>query len=430
MSNRSCDKIVITGLGCVSPLGMGLKYSWNALLEGKSSLVNLDSLADKGWIRGQTKCRGISPVPRGNGEGLYNDEDPFIDDKRYGSFIRYALLAAREALEDAGWTDLSGEQKEVTGVSIGSGIDLYTVENRAMQLGLCSPDEMILSQYGPFYIPSSISNMASGQVSIIFGLKGPNRSVGAACATGLYSIEDAASMIRKGDAKVVVAGATEGRLSMAALGGFDAMSALSRGYNDQPTLASRPYDQGRDGFIIAEGSGILILEDMAHAIKRGARIYAEYVSCGMTSDAYHLSAPSGEGSERAIKIALNRAGLAPSEIDHINAHATSTPRGDESEINSLSRVFGEHITKVKISALKASFGHALNAASGIESVFAIKSLYDQVVPPTINLTHPADFAKDLDIPAKATKSKIDYLLKTSFGFGGANAVSIFGRYVD
>lgn len=419
-------RIVATGLGCVCPLGVGVSHCWKSLLEGKSGIV---STGTNPLFSGRTKSKVIGLVPEGKLPYLYDDSDPFIDHKKYGRFVRYALLASREALLDSGWNDLNDEQKDYTGVSISSGLGaLDLIEQKAFGTSKLPEGELCLSNYGPFYIPASIPNMASGHVSIAFGLRGPNRCVNAACASGLYALEDAASMIRSGYAKVVVTGASESTISLAAFAGFDAMTALSRKYNETPELASRPYSKGRDGFVFSEGAGIIILEEFEHARARNAKIYAEYIATGMTSDAYHISSPSGIGAERAIKMTLKRSGISPSEIDCINAHATSTPLGDQSEISSFRKVFGDLLPKIKISALKSSFGHSLCAASGIESVFAIKGIEEQVIPPTLNIEDVDEFAADLDIPSTTQSHKVEYLLKTSFGFGGANAVTVFKRF--
>jgi 3-oxoacyl-[acyl-carrier-protein] synthase II len=419
-------RIVVTGLGCVCPLGVGVEYCWKSLLAGKSGIVNF---SQQNPFEGRTKSEVLARVPTGELPYLYNDTDPFIDQKKYGRFVRYALLSAREALIDSAWQNLSEEQKDYTGVSISTGLGaLDMIEAKALSLANIPAGDLALSNYGPFYIPASIPNMGAGHVSIAFGLRGPNRSVNAACASGLYAIEDGAAMIRSGDAKVVVAGASESAICLAAFGGFDAMTALSRKYNDTPQLASRPYSVGRDGFVFSEGAGIVILEDFEHAKARNAKIYAEYLATGMTADANHISSPSGTGAERAIRAALNKSGISPEQVDHINSHATSTPIGDQSEIQSFRNAFGKHLLKTKISALKSSFGHALCAASGVESIFAIKSIQEQVVPPTLNIKDVDVFAADLDIPAQAQNHRINYLLKTSFGFGGTNAATIFAKY--
>jgi 3-oxoacyl-[acyl-carrier-protein] synthase II len=369
----------------------------------------------------------VGLVPEGKADFQYDDTDPFVSERKYGRFIRYALVAAREALSDGNWLNLTEEQKDYTGITIGNGLGaLDLIEKRILEFGQ-NRNGLALSVYGPYFIPSAIPNMGSGHLSIAFSLRGPNRSLNAACATGLYSLEDAASMIRSGDAKVVLTGASESTISVSAIAGFDAMRALSRNYNDSPSEASRPYSKGRDGFVLAEGAGMFLLEEYNHALERGAKIYAEYLASGLTGDAYHLSSPSRTGAERAMTLALRKSFLTHDKIDHINAHATSTPVGDESEVAAFRSVFQGHLSKIKISALKGACGHMLSAASAVESVFAVKTLQEQIVPPTLNIVHRDDFVFDLDIPAEPKPAEIEYLLKTSFGFGGTNAATILKR---
>ena len=414
------NRVAVTGLGCVSPIGIGLDCAWTNLLAGKSGITDIATLGDH--FHGKTRSKAIGPVPIGTDTGLFDPNHPLVSDRRYGHAVKYTLLAAHEALQDAGWTGLTEEQGMYTGVSIGSAMgELLLIEQRGHSAIQCDGDA--LSVYGPLHIIQCIPNMVPGQVSIVFGLKGPNRSTHAACATGLYSIEDGASMIRNGDARVVVTGSTESCPSLSGFCGFDAMSALSRGYS--PETSSRPYDVDRNGFVYSTGSGIMILEDMEHAIKRGARIYAEYVSCGMTADAGHVSAPSGEGAVRAMRKALAKAGLSISEIDHINAHATSTKKGDVTEIESIREVFGSRVGQIPITANKSVLGHMLNAASAMESVFLVKSIYEQMIPPTINLFNPDPCIAGLDIVTKARHMNIRYGMKNAFGFGGTNASAIF-----
>lgn len=418
-------RTVVTGIGVVSPLGVGVDFCWKKLMDGNSGIVSTAKFGDEFHNRLKTGVLGL--VPTGSDPGYFDHDDPRINKKSFSNFIRYAIVAADEALHDAGWTNLTQEQQDYTGVSIGNGIGaLDIIESRICKAASLPKEDKILSAFGPFFIPSVLPSLGAGYVSMTFGLRGPNRSINAACASGLYSIEDAASMIRNGDAKVVVTGSSESTICPAAIGGFDAMTALSRKYNDTPSRASRPYDKGRDGFVLSEGAGILILEDMEHAIQRGARIHAEYICSGLTSDAYHVSAPSGSGSERAIRLALKRAGLAPQDIGYIGTHATSTGLGDRSEVEAMMRVFGEHLPSIKFSAVKSSIGHSLGGASGVESVFLVKSLVEQMVPPTINVEDPDDFVLGLDyVPHPNTAHSFKYAMKNSFGFGGTNACSIF-----
>lgn len=429
MSRRIC----ITGIGLVCPLGCGVNYVWKRIMAGHSGIVSTDQLEN---LKGLTKSRVAGLVPKGHDEGqfdpkhaMFSAKMPRVNPKSLSMFAKYALFATKEALEDADLCDKIDDLDSV-GVSIGNGIGaLDGIEEKIRAYSkIENPDPAsVLRAFGPYYTSSVLPNLGAGNVSMYFGFRGPNRSVNTACASGLYSIDDGCSMIRNGDAKIAVVGGTESSICVACIAGFDAMTALSRKYNDTPEKASRPYDKNRDGFVLAEGSGILILEDMEHAMKRNAKIYAEYLGAGLTSDAYNVSAPSGEGSAQAMEIALRKAGLKPEQIDYIGTHATSTPVGDRSEIESIRKVFGDKIPT--ISATKSSIGHTLGAASGVEAVLLMKTLETGEIPPSLNIENPEDFMDGIDyVPDLGRKQKVEIAMKNSFGFGGANASAIFRRF--
>jgi len=419
-------RVVITGLGSVGPLGVGAELTFQKAISGHTGFVSTSVLGPEFYNK--TRSKVVSLVPHGTKEGFFDTNNPLINPKLMAKFIQYAVVATEEALKDAGLIDF--ESRERIGVTIGNGLGgLDLIENKVLKLAQLGSEAQALASYGPFFIPACLPSLAAGFVSIAFRLKGPNRTVSAACATGLYSIDDGASMIKNGQADMVVAGSTESTICITALAGFDAMTALSRKHNDNPTTASRPYDRDRDGFVLGEGAGILILEDMDHAKARGAKIYAEYLGSGLTSDAYHISSPSGEGAERAMRIAMDTCGLSKDQIGYIGTHATSTPIGDKTEIDSISRIFGKEIPP--FSAVKSSIGHLLSGASGVESVMLIKSMEHQILLPTMNVENPDDFVKDLDYvpykPGEVRKHGFEYAMKNSFGFGGTNACSIFRK---
>jgi 3-oxoacyl-[acyl-carrier-protein] synthase II len=421
MSKRIC----ITGIGVVCPLGSNMGLVWDRIMSGKSGIVSADAFV------GKTKSGVLGLVPRDEfdfNHAMFAAHPSKVNPKNLSNFIKYALVATQEALEDANLLNINDPER--VGVSIGNGLGaLDIIEQKSFtysELSVHDPNS-VLRCYSPYFIPSALPSLASGNVSMYFGLKGPNRSINAACASGLYSIDDAASMIKNDDADIVVSGATESTISFLALAGFDAMTALSRKHNDTPSTASRPYDKSRDGFVLAEGAGILILEDMEHALKRGAKIYAEYLGSGMTADAHNISSPSGEGAVRAMRIALQKAKLKPDQIDYIGVHATSTPIGDKTEIESIRHVFGDKIPT--LSAVKSSIGHMLAAASGVETALLIKTLDTGQIPPTINVQDPEDFVSDIDyVPDIGRKQDVKFALKNSFGFGGTNAASIFKKF--
>jgi 3-oxoacyl-[acyl-carrier-protein] synthase II len=418
-------RVVVTGLGLVTPLGVGIEHNWRRLLNGDSGVIAIDDFAVA-----DLPCHVAARVPRGPlsaGSFDINEWVPVKEQKKMGLFVAYALAAATQALADADWAPADDEQRERTGVMIGSGIGgLEEIADAALALQQHGPRRL-----SPFFIPSSLINLAAGWVSIRFGLKGPCHAVVTACATGSHAIGDAARLIAWNDADVMVAGSTEAAIGRLSLAGFCAARTLATVFNDDPPRASRPWDRDRDGFVMGEGAGVVILEEYDHARRRGARIYAEVLGYGLSGDAYHITAPSedGNGAERAIRAALNHAGLAPRDIDYINAHATSTPAGDPVELMAVRRVFGAHTPHgVSMSSTKSAIGHLLGAAGGVEAIFSILALRDQVAPPTLNLDHPCEGAEGMDlVPRQAKPRPIRHVLSNSFGFGGTNAALVFGR---
>lgn len=415
-------RVVVTGLGLVTPLGCGVKETWDNLLAAKSGIrpitrFDVSDLAAR--IAGQ--------VPRGSEPGQFNADQwvEIKEQKKMDDFILYAMGAATLAVEDSGWKPQDEEGKQRTGVLIGSGIGgLPAIEETVLTLKERGPKRI-----SPFFIPSCLINLASGQVSIKFGFKGPNHSVVTACATGAHAIGDAARLIQFGDADVMVAGGAEAAVCRIGIAGFAAARALSTAYNDTPEKASRPWDKGRDGFVMGEGSGVVVLEEYEHAKKRGAKIYAEIVGYGLSGDAYHITAPApeGDGGFRAMQMALKRAGLNADQIDYVNAHGTSTPLGDELELGAVKRLFGDAAYKLSMSSTKSAIGHLLGAAGAVESIFSILAIRDQVAPPTLNLNDPSEGC-DIDlVPHQAKKRIINVALSNSFGFGGTNAAVIFKR---
>jgi len=416
-------RIVVTGMGLVTPLGIGLDEVWGRLVAGESGVRAIQS-----FDVSDLPARIAAQVPRGDREGgLFNADDwvPPKDQRKMDEFIVYALAAAAQAVEDAGWTPEDEDERERTGVMIGSGIGgLPGITEGAITLHERGPRRI-----SPFFIPSALINLASGHVSIRYGFKGPNHSVVTACSTGAHAIGDAARLIMLDDADVMVCGGTEAAICRLGIAGFAAARALSTNFNDDPPRASRPWDEARDGFVMGEGAGILVLEELEHARARGAKIYAEVIGYGMSGDAYHLTAPAedGNGAFRSMRNALQRAGLAPDKIDYINAHGTSTPLGDEIELGAVKRLFGDHAYKLSMSSTKSAIGHLLGAAGSVEAIFAILAIRDNIVPPTLNLENPSASC-DIDlVPQRAKERKVDYALSNSFGFGGTNATLIFRR---
>jgi 3-oxoacyl-[acyl-carrier-protein] synthase II len=414
-------RVVVTGMGMVTPLGCGVEPTWKRLIAGESGLRGIQSfdVSDlPAKIGGQ--------VPRGEtSSGSFNADDwvPPKDQRKMDEFIVFGLAAAIQAVEDSGWKPEGDEDRERTGVLIGSGIGgLTTIADGAITLKEKGPRRM-----SPFFIPSALINLVSGHVSIKYGFKGPNHAVVTACSTGAHAIGDAARLIQLEDADVMVAGGAEAAICRLGIAGFAAARALSTGFNDDPPRASRPWDKDRDGFVMGEGAGVVVLEEYEHAKKRGAKIYAEVVGYGLSGDAYHITAPSenGDGAYRAMRAALNRAKANTDEIDYINAHGTSTPLGDEIELGAVKRLFGDSAYKLSMSSTKSAIGHLLGAAGSVEAIFSILSLRDQVVPPTRNLDNPSEGC-DIDlVPHKAKERKVRKALSNSFGFGGTNASLVF-----
>ena len=415
-------RVVITGLGMVTPLGCGVDVTWANILAGKSGAQKVAEFEVED-LPAQIACR----IPVGDGSnGTYNADDWMEpkEQRKVDPFIVYGMAAADMALDDAGWHPESDEDQIATGVLIGSGIG--GVEG-IVEAGYTLRDKGP-RRVSPFFIPGRLINLVSGQVSIRHKLRGPNHSVVTACSTGAHAIGDAARLIALGDADVMVAGGSESPVSRISLAGFAACKALLTKYNDDPTRASRPYDRDRDGFVMGEGAGIVVLEELEHAQARGARIYAEVVGYGLSGDAFHITAPSenGEGAERCMRMALKRAGLEPSDIDYINAHGTST-MADTIELGAVERMLGDAASKVSMSSTKSMTGHLLGAAGAIEAIFATLAIRDNIVPPTINLDNPEVEAKVDLVPNKARKRKVDVALSNSFGFGGTNASLVLRR---
>ncbi len=418
-------RVVVTGLGLVSPLGCGVETSWKRILSGESGARRIDAF-EVSDLPSQIACS----VPRGDGsDGTFNPDQWMEprDQRKVDDFIIYAMGAARQALDDANWHPASEEDRCATGTLIGSGIGGLTgIADASIVLKERGPRKI-----SPFFIPGRLINLASGYVSIEHGLKGPNHSVVTACSTGAHAIGDASRLIALGDADVMVAGGTESPISRLSMAGFCALRALSTGFNDSPEKASRPYDKDRDGFVMGEGAGIVVLEEYEHARKRGAKIYAEVIGYGLSGDAHHITAPAadGDGAYRCMAAALKRAGLAPADLDYINAHGTSTPLGDEIELAAAQRLLGNAASKVSMSSTKSSIGHLLGAAGAVEAIFCVLAMRDNVAPPTINLDNPSvDTAIDL-VPLKARPREINVALSNSFGFGGTNASLVLRRVV-
>lgn len=413
-------RVVITGIGMVSPLADGAEITWKKILGGESGIRSIDRF-DVSDI--PAKIAGMIPLGEGVGEfNALNYMEP-KEQRKVDDFILYGVAAAQQAVLDSGWLPTAEEDKERTGVIIGSGIGgLREIYKTSGILDSSGPRRV-----SPFFIPASLINLLSGHVSIKYGFKGPNHAVVTACATGAHAIGDASRMIQFGDADVMVAGGSESAVCRIGMAGFAAARALSTQFNDTPELASRPWDDQRDGFVMGDGAGIVVLEEYEHAKKRGAKIYAEVIGYGMSGDAHHITAPekNGSGAYRAMSAALRNAKINPEEIDYINAHGTSTPLGDAIEIKAVKRVFGDHAYKLCMSSTKSAIGHLLGAAGSVESIFCALALRDQVVPPTLNLENPSEEC-DLDLVPKVAKQKsIKTVVSNSFGFGGTNASLIF-----
>jgi len=423
-------RVVVTGIGMVSPLAWGAEKTWAGILAGKSGAGRISAFDVTDYA-----CQVACEVPRvsGRGGGGPDIDGSFDPDqvmspreqRRIDDFILYAMAAADEAVKDANWTPEDEGERRRTGVIIGSGIGgLQTIAETAIELHEKGPRRV-----SPFFIPSALINLASGQVSIRYGFKGPNHAVVTACATGAHAVGDASRLIQYGDADVMLAGGAEASVCPIGIAGFIACRAMSTNFNETPERASRPYDKDRDGFVMGEGAGVLVLEELEHARARGAKIYAEVVGYGLAGDAHHITAPAddGDGGYRAMEAAIGHAGIEPADIDYINAHGTSTPLGDEIELGAVERLLGQAAGKTAMSSTKSSIGHLLGAAGAVEAAFTVLALRDQIAPPTINLDNPSvETALDL-VPNKAKPIKIDYALSNSFGFGGTNASVVFKK---
>jgi len=419
-------RVVVTGLGMVSPLGCGVETTWKRILNGDSGARQIETF-DVSDLTSRIAC----VVPRGEGsDGSFNPDQWMEpkDQRKVDDFIVFAMCAAKQALDDADWHPQSEEDRCATGVMIGSGIGgLSGIADAAILVKERGPRRL-----SPFFIPGRLINLASGYVSIEHGLKGPNHAVVTACSTGGHAIGDASRLIALGDADVMVAGGTESPINRLAMAGFCAMRALSTGFNETPQKASRPYDRDRDGFVMGEGAGVIVLEEYEHARRRGARIYAEITGYGLSGDAYHITAPTpdGDGAFRCMSMAMQRAGITPADIDYINAHGTSTPLGDEIELGAAQRLLGNAASKVSMSSTKSSIGHLLGAAGAVEAIFCVLAIRDNIAPPTINLDNPTvDTPIDL-VPHKPRRRDVRVALSNSFGFGGTNASVILQRVAN
>ena len=414
-------RVVVTGMGIACPLGIGVEHVWRRLINSESGITSIQSFDTK-----ELACKIAGQVPQGTRADNKLDISEWIpvkDQKKMDRFIHLALVAGSEAVEDSGWIPETEEDKCASGVMIGSGIGgLNTIADAALLIA-----QGKIRRISPFFIPSALINLASGHLSIKYGLKGPNHSAVTACATGVHAIGDAARLIMLGDADVMVAGGTEAAVCELGIAGFCASRALSTNFNDRPVVASRPWDKDRDGFVMGEGAGVVVLEEYEHAKKRGAKIYAEVAGYGMSGDAYHITAPAEghDGAFRSMRAAMKNGGLGPSDIQYVNAHGTSTPLGDDLELEAVERLFGDAAKGLAMSSTKSATGHLLGAAGAIEAIFSILAIRDRVAPPTLNLDDPSK-ASVIDRVAKfAQERPIRVALSNSFGFGGTNASVIF-----
>ncbi len=416
-------RVVVTGLGMVSPLGAGVDATWARLLAGDSGAGPITR-----FDASDLSTRIAFEVKEGDGSNGTLKRDDWVDPKeqrRFDDFIQFAMIAAKQAIRDSGYTPKNADEQYRSGVLVGSGIGgLPSIQDTTLLMNEKGPRRI-----SPFFIPGSLINLASGMISIEHGLKGPNHAVVTACSTGAHAIGDAARIIAVGDADVMVAGGAEATICRLGIAGFIACKALSSKFNDTPDKASRPYDRDRDGFVMGEGAGIVVLEELEHAKARGARIYAEVIGYGMSGDAYHVTAPAedGDGAYRCMRAAMKRAGVDASDIDYINAHGTSTPLGDEIELRAVERLLGNAAAKLSMSSTKSAVGHLLGAAGAVEAIFSVLAIRDNVAPPTLNLDNPSvETAIDL-VPKVAKKKEINTVLSNSFGFGGTNASLILRR---
>ncbi len=417
-------RVVITGMGMVSPLACGVEATSSRILDGQSGAGTIQQF-DASHLATNYACE----VPKGDGsDGTFNPDDWMEpkDQRRYDDFILYAVAAAEQAMRDSGWTTRTDEDQCRTGVLVGSGIGgLPSIEETTLLLNEKGPRRV-----SPFFIPGSLINLAAGLISIIHHCRGPNHAVVTACSTGAHSIGDAGRLIALDDADVMIAGGTEAAISPLGIAGFIACRALATKFNDRPEAASRPYDRDRDGFVMGEGAGVVVLEELEHAKARGARIYGELTGYGLTGDAYHITAPaeSGDGAYRCMQAAMKRAGVSGTDLDYVNAHGTSTPLGDEIELRAVERLMGNAASGLAMSSTKSATGHLLGAAGAIEAIFSLLAMRDGVAPPTINLDNPSVETQIDLVPHQARHKEINTVLSNSFGFGGTNASLIFQRY--
>jgi 3-oxoacyl-[acyl-carrier-protein] synthase II len=414
-------RVVVTGMGIACPLGVGVEHVWRRLINAESGIGPITVFDTK-----DLPCKVAGEVPPGEkatGGLNINEWVPVKDQKKMDRFIHLAMVAGSQAVEDSGWVPETEDDRCATGVMIGSGIGgLETIYQASILI-----HEGKARRLSPFFIPSALSNLASGHLSIKYGFKGPNHSVVTACATGVHAIGDASRLIGLGDAEVMLAGGSEATVCEIGIAGFCASRALSTGFNDRPTQASRPWDRDRDGFVMGEGSGCVVLEEYEHARRRGAKIYAEVSGYGMSGDAYHITAPAEghDGALRSMRAAMKNGGVRPEEIGYVNAHGTSTPLGDDLELEAVERLFGDHARGLAMSSTKSATGHLLGAAGAIEAIFSILALRDSVAPPTLNLDHPSRESVIDRVAKTAQERKIRVVLSNSFGFGGTNASVIF-----
>ena len=419
--NAAPRRVVVTGMGIACPLGVGVEHVWRRLTAGESGISAIQSFDTKDL---PAKIAGQVPQGTRTGGGLDLAEwIPVKDQKKMDRFIQLALVAAQEAVEDSGWQPEAEEDRAATGVMIGSGIGgLQTIYEASLTVSSGRSKRL-----SPFFIPSALVNLASGHVSIKYGFKGPNHSAVTACATGVHALGDAARLIALGDTDVMVAGGAEAAVSEIGMAGFCASRALSTAYNDTPQKASRPWDEGRDGFVMGEGAGVVVLEELEHARRRGAKIYAEVIGYGMSGDAHHITAPSdtGDGAFRSMRAALKSAGVAPEQVQYVNAHGTSTPLGDDLELGAVERLWNGAADGLAMSSTKSAIGHLLGAAGAVEGIFSILAIRDGVAPPTLNLEKPSRESAIDRVAKQAQERKIEVVLSNSFGFGGTNASIVF-----
>jgi len=417
-------RVVVTGIGLVTPLGANASVTWDRLINGESGITEVTQFDVK-----DLPAKIAGTVPEGATDlGLFCPDDWLEpkEQRKIDRFILLGMVAASQAVENSGWIAKTSEDQNRTGVIIGSGIGgLQQINDNAIKLNESGPRRI-----SPFFIPAALINLVSGQVSIRFGFKGPNHAVVTACSTGAHAIGDAARLIMLDDADVMIAGGAEAAVNRLGFAGFSAARALSTGFNDKPESASRPWDEGRDGFVMGEGAGVVVLEEYEHAKKRDANIFAEIVGYGLSGDAHHITAPAddGDGAFRSMKNALKRAQLNPSDIDYINAHGTSTPLGDMIELGAVSRLFGQYLEDIAMSSTKSSIGHLLGAAGSVEAIFSILAMNNGIAPPTLNLDSPSDGCQNINlVPHAAQERTITSVLSNSFGFGGTNASLVFSK---